>query len=156
MVGSSPRCKVNRSDACSAFGHAPMRKDSLALAFVCADCAYGNGLHTAGVTGSIPVAPTILFNDLAPIKAVPLGAFAPGGLPFRVPFAVYPTTAWRGTMDWKPIETAPEGVVVKTKIDDADGCRNETTLKRDGNLWWFPDGSMYVYYRPTHWRNASA
>jgi hypothetical protein len=19
-------------------------------------------------------------------------------------------------------------------------------------MWWFPDGSMYVYYTPTHWK----
>jgi hypothetical protein len=19
-------------------------------------------------------------------------------------------------------------------------------------MWWFPDGSVYVYYTPTHWR----
>jgi hypothetical protein len=25
-------------------------------------------------------------------------------------------------------------------------------LKRQGNLWYTPDGSMYVYYTPTHWR----
>jgi hypothetical protein len=56
--------------------------------------------------------------------------------------------------EWQPIETAPKGVVIMTKIDDADGCRNEQELKRDGNLWWLPDGSMYVYYRPTHWRPA--
>jgi hypothetical protein len=55
-------------------------------------------------------------------------------------------------MDWETIETAPENVVIETKIDDADGARNETTLYRSGNLWWFPDGSMYVYYQPTHWR----
>jgi hypothetical protein len=39
-----------------------------------------------------------------------------------------------------------------TKIDDADGCRNEAMLRRRGNLWWTPDGEMYVYYRPTHYR----
>ena len=22
-----------------------------------------------------------------------------------------------------------------------------------GRLWFFPDGSMYVYYTPTHWRD---
>ena len=53
--------------------------------------------------------------------------------------------------EWKPIETAPEGVEVMTKIDDEYGCRNEQPLRRQKNLWWFPDGSMYVYYRPTHW-----
>lgn len=54
---------------------------------------------------------------------------------------------------WQTIESAPEGVEVETKIDNEQGCRNETTLTRRGNLWWFPDMSMYVYYRPTHWRD---
>jgi hypothetical protein len=54
-------------------------------------------------------------------------------------------------------EQLPEpGVVVDTKIDDAKGCRNETKLYRcttgAQRLWFFPDGSMYVYYTPTHWR----
>lgn len=49
-------------------------------------------------------------------------------------------------------ELPPEGLVVDTKIDDEKGVRNEGKLKRRGNLWWFDDGSMYVYYRPTHWR----
>lgn len=44
------------------------------------------------------------------------------------------------------------GEVVDTKIDDGDSKRNETRLKREGNLWFFPDGSMYVYYKPTHWK----
>ena len=57
--------------------------------------------------------------------------------------------------EWQPIETAPDGVVVETKIDDWQGVRNEQTLKRQGNLWWTPDGKMYVYYRPTHWRKAA-
>ena len=46
----------------------------------------------------------------------------------------------------------PEGVVVLTKISDHLGDRNETTLKRRGRLWFVPDGSMYVYYTPTHWQ----
>ncbi len=54
-------------------------------------------------------------------------------------------------MSFQPIETAPENVVVRTIISDADGLRNDQTLKRKGRLWWFPDGSMYVYYTPTHW-----
>lgn len=45
----------------------------------------------------------------------------------------------------------PNGVVVMTKIDDHRGPRNEQTLKRSNNLWFVPDGSMYVYYTPTHW-----
>jgi hypothetical protein len=44
------------------------------------------------------------------------------------------------------------GEVVQTKIDDEKGLRNEQALKRQNSLWFFPDGSMYVYYRPTHWR----
>jgi len=58
--------------------------------------------------------------------------------------------------EWKTVrdELPPAGEVVDTKIDDADGIRNEQPLKQiSGNrLWWFPDGSMYVYYTPTHWR----
>jgi hypothetical protein len=45
----------------------------------------------------------------------------------------------------------PEGKVVNTKIDDEKGVRNEQELKRVGNLMFYPDGSMYVYYSPTHW-----
>jgi hypothetical protein len=55
------------------------------------------------------------------------------------------------TIDWQPASTAPENVVIRTKIHDWSGERNEQLLMRRGNLWWFPDGSMYVYYRPTHW-----
>jgi len=53
--------------------------------------------------------------------------------------------------EWQPIETAPERVEVMTKIHDDKGARNETSLVRQRNLWFFPDMSMYVYYRPTHW-----
>lgn len=54
---------------------------------------------------------------------------------------------------WIPCsEAMPEpGVEVLTKIHDAAGCRNETSLKFKSNLWWFPDMSMHVYYTPTHW-----
>lgn len=63
--------------------------------------------------------------------------------------------------DWQPVDDhdnwiAPEGVVLETKIDDADGVRNVQTLKRRGGLWWMPDDSMYVYYTPTHWRRPSS
>ncbi len=55
---------------------------------------------------------------------------------------------------WTPCarQMPPEGVVVDTKIDDAGVARNEQLLKRHGNLWFLSDGSMYVYYQPTHWR----
>ena len=54
--------------------------------------------------------------------------------------------------EWRPVATAPEKVVIETKIDEGGRIRNIQTLKRVGNLWWFPDMSMYCYYRPTHWR----
>jgi hypothetical protein len=57
--------------------------------------------------------------------------------------------------EWLEIDSAPENEVVLTKIDAARGCRNEQTLKRRGRLWWFPDGAMYVYYTPTHWKPVS-
>jgi hypothetical protein len=57
-------------------------------------------------------------------------------------------TQWIST----EVELPKNGVVVDTKIDNSDGCRNEQPLKLERNLWWFPDGSMYVYYAPTHWR----
>jgi len=52
-------------------------------------------------------------------------------------------------------ERPEEGVVVETKIDE-NGCRNEQPLIRRGGLWFFTDESMYVYYRPTHWRPTTA
>lgn len=59
---------------------------------------------------------------------------------------------------WRGHESAPECIIVMTKIDDELGVRNEQKLKKltrpgaDRPLWWAPDGSMYVYYTPTHWR----
>lgn len=57
---------------------------------------------------------------------------------------------WIATSDLLP----KEGKVVETKIERGGGSSNECTLKRRGNLWFFPDGSMYVYYVPTHWRES--
>ena len=54
---------------------------------------------------------------------------------------------------WNTIESAPSGRLVMTKIDDANGARNEQPLSRNGNLWF--SGEMYVYYRPTHWRELT-
>ncbi len=59
---------------------------------------------------------------------------------------------WNKTSDRLP----DDGVVVETKIDTEDGCRNASTLKRKGSLWFLPDDSMYVYYTPTHWRYSNA
>ena len=61
------------------------------------------------------------------------------------------------TDNWEAItETRPaQGVTVLTKIDGAGGPRNEQALVRKGNLWFFPDMSMYVYYTPTHFKEQS-
>jgi len=61
--------------------------------------------------------------------------------------------------DWKKCteELPPVDIAVMTKIDDDKGCRNEQILKRyqrnDNSrfLWFIQDGSVYVYYEPTHW-----
>lgn len=56
---------------------------------------------------------------------------------------------------WRRVEfeLPPEGLVVETCIDDGKGERRQLAkLKRQGNLWFLPDGSMYVYYTPTLWR----
>lgn len=60
-------------------------------------------------------------------------------------------------MDWISIDKGlPEnGRIVLTRIGEGDDERNVQTLKREGHLWWAPDGSMYVYYRPTHWRELT-
>jgi hypothetical protein len=55
---------------------------------------------------------------------------------------------WKRTDEILP----PEGRVVETKIEDEKGTRNRCDLVKSGGLWFFPDGSMYVYYTPTHWR----
>lgn len=52
--------------------------------------------------------------------------------------------------DWKCAYDEPpeEGVEVETKSPGG----LVQTLKRKGNLWFFPDMSMYVYYTPVMWR----
>ena len=52
-------------------------------------------------------------------------------------------------------ELPPTQTVVMTKIDDGKGGRNKTQLYRGGpkgNMWFVPEGAMYVYYTPTHWK----
>ncbi|MCM1328392.1 MAG: hypothetical protein NC253_03040 [Ruminococcus sp.] len=46
----------------------------------------------------------------------------------------------------------PENLIVDTKIDDEYGIRNEQKLVYCNNRWFLPDFSMYVYYKPTHWK----
>ena len=57
-------------------------------------------------------------------------------------------------MEWIKVKEKlpPEKVIVETKIDDENGCRNEQKLYRYKNRWFLEDGRMYVYYTPTHWR----
>jgi hypothetical protein len=57
-------------------------------------------------------------------------------------------------MNWTSVNNMlpPDNLIVETRIVDASGERNVQYLKRKGNLWWLADGSMYVYYTPTHWR----
>ena len=55
--------------------------------------------------------------------------------------------AWTRTTEKLP----PEDIIVDTKISDIGGERNHQRLYRHGRLWFFDDGSMYVYYTPTHW-----
>lgn len=57
---------------------------------------------------------------------------------------------------WKDLKrSAPpkDGEIVWTKIDDHRGERNVQKLKKQGNLWFTPDGAIYVYYEPTHYSN---
>lgn len=63
---------------------------------------------------------------------------------------------------WQTIKTAPAGVEILTKIEDEMGERNVQILvkrvREPGKtrpLFWYPDGSTYVYYEPTHWRHVS-
>jgi hypothetical protein len=58
---------------------------------------------------------------------------------------------WIRTLDKLP----QENIIVETKILDIDGYRNKARLIFYKNLWWFEDKSMYVYYRPTHWRKIN-
>ena len=59
-------------------------------------------------------------------------------------------------LNWLDAVSAPDGVVVWTKIHDQHGERNVAKLKRSGRLWFLPGGSMYVYYSPTHWAQAES
>ena len=61
-------------------------------------------------------------------------------------------------MDWISVENElpPDGTVVMAKTDDGKYARNEAELIRKGNLWYLPNMSMYVYYKPTHWKFINA
>ncbi len=47
------------------------------------------------------------------------------------------------------------GVIVETKIEDAEGAREHRLLKRggyNGDLWFHWDCMLFVLTPPTHWR----
>lgn len=52
--------------------------------------------------------------------------------------------------NWIPVTSGlpPENQVVQTISDG--GLQQD--LKRRGSLYFFPDDSMYVYYRVAYWR----
>ncbi|MCY1561843.1 hypothetical protein D9M68_991570 [compost metagenome] len=54
-------------------------------------------------------------------------------------------------IDMSPATAPPEGEVVMTR----DSGGQEQALKRVGNLLFFPDMSMYVYYVPRAWRRLT-
>lgn len=58
---------------------------------------------------------------------------------------------------WKFTQTtpAPEGVILDTKYHDDDGCMHKRPMILRDRVWGSPDGELYVYYRPTHWREQA-
>lgn len=48
-------------------------------------------------------------------------------------------------------ELPPDGVIV----DCINSVGHVHRLKRQGRLWFVPDGSMYVYYEPKFWQPAT-
>jgi hypothetical protein len=59
-----------------------------------------------------------------------------------------PDHSWHRTESDPP----PTGVVVRAM----DSGGHVQDLVFEGNLWWFPDRSMYVYFRPVFWTEAPA
>ena len=47
----------------------------------------------------------------------------------------------------------PDNIEVKTRVEDIEGnVSRQQNLSLFNNLWFLPDMSMMVYYRPTHWK----
>lgn len=53
---------------------------------------------------------------------------------------------WRFTKN----ELPPRGEVVMT--EDSGGSEQKLKRHDQGDLWFYPDGSGYVYYTPFRWR----
>lgn len=60
--------------------------------------------------------------------------------------------------DWIPVgaELPPIGVVVETKVDDADGVRSECLLGLNGYGWYEYGGNWFAVAIPTHWRHVAS
>lgn len=52
--------------------------------------------------------------------------------------------------DW--IKTAEQKPAENVVVRAMDSGGHVQLLKRKGNLWWFPDESMYCYFVPTFWQ----
>ena len=52
--------------------------------------------------------------------------------------------------DWTPTEKTPPPSGVE--VDTMDSGGRIQRLVREGNLYWFADKSMYVYYVPKFWK----
>jgi len=57
-------------------------------------------------------------------------------------------------MNWISVKDRlpDDGVIVQVLQSKR---RVVTNLERHGNIWFSPDGSMYVYHTPTHWMPLS-
>jgi hypothetical protein len=55
---------------------------------------------------------------------------------------------------WRTIDSAPENVVIWTRISDDYDERNVAKRVRIGRMWFHPDRKMYIYYTPTHWQEV--
>ena len=55
-------------------------------------------------------------------------------------------------MNWKDISLMPQNIPLET----IDSGGNVQKLIRKGNMFWFPDMSMYVYYVPKGWRYVAS
>lgn len=54
---------------------------------------------------------------------------------------------------WYPIQYAPEGVLLETKVDDDQGIRLKMTLAKWDGVWFTPYVDP-VEHTPTHFRHV--
>ena len=53
---------------------------------------------------------------------------------------------------WQPIETAPENILIDTKVEYEFKVGVNQYLIKINEYWMEADKITYVYYTPTHWR----